>query len=591
MMHFIRRIWGNISVRAKFLFILLLAMVLVLTGVLSTFRMPYHAYDEQLYKSSTQVITLFAGEIQSELEDVQEISMRILSDNVLQKNLSLLKRLPINTTAWVEAKNEVADRMVDFSLWFSSGFSLQLKTPAGTTFSRYFRIAYVPDSDMTDERIEYAANHDGRAVWRIESQDGEMTHLFLLREIREIEEMRLETLATLQIELDLKTIIENQLYAMNELGTPLTCAVYSPEGICLYASDTHVRQIVPSSDGFTRIRQAQEDALCVQYTAPNGWRYVTLTDYSDISATIGQVAARSLTIDLVVIAGALLLSVLLVTSVLKHLHSLVDKFDAFAVDGFVEDPDTSPYRERGDEMGRLHRHFDRMARNYHLMMKNNFEQQELLREKQIQQLRAQVRPHFLNNVLESIYCIAQQEGSERIATMTEALGKMLRASMNDKQDIVTVSQDLQTTGDYIRIQQIRYADRMQVQIDVDEHILDCMIPAMTIQPLVENAVHHALEEMTEVCRIHITGILQDREIRLTIEDNGPGMDEDILAKLESGEVKAEGMGIGMRNIDQRIKHTFGEQYGITVHSEEEKTCVTVHLPETRNLSKGGTGNV
>lgn len=79
----IRHMWTNIKVRTKFLCILMLAMLLVLSGVLATFHMPYDAYDRQLYKSITQVITLFAGQIQSELDDVQEISMRILSDNVL----------------------------------------------------------------------------------------------------------------------------------------------------------------------------------------------------------------------------------------------------------------------------------------------------------------------------------------------------------------------------------------------------------------------------------------------------------------------------------------------------------------------------
>ena len=581
MIQHLKSVWGNIKVRTKFLFILMLAMLLVLSGVLATFRMPYRAYDNQLYKSSAQVIVLFAGQIQDEMDEVQEISMRILSDNVLQKNLSLLRRLPINTTDWVEAKNEVADRVANFSLWFSSGFSLQLKTPAGTSFSRYFRIAYVPDSDLTPERIQDAAHHDGRAVWRIESQDGGMTHLFLLREIREIEGLTLNTLATLQIELDLKTIIENRLHALYELGTPLTCAVYSPEGVCLYAGDDRVRQIAPGEDGYVRMREEGEDLLCVKYTAPNGWQYVTLTDYSQISATIDQVAFRALVIDGIAIALALLLSILLSDSLLKHLRCLVSKFDAFAADGHVEDPASSPYRDRGDEMGRLHRHFDRMARDYHLMMQRNFEQQQLLQEKQMQQLRAQVRPHFLNNVLESIYCLAQQEGNGRIATMTGALGKMLRASMNDKRDIVTVQQDLETARAYISIQEIRYTDRMHVVYAVDPGILDCRVPAMTVQPLVENAVQHALEEMTEVCEILIEGRQADGCLYLTIEDNGPGMDEDILEKLERGEVRAAGMGIGMRNIDQRIKHAFGDAFGLQVHSREGKTRVTVCLPVTR----------
>ena len=242
-------------------------------------------------------------------------------------------------------------------------------------------------------------------------------------------------------------------------------------------------------------------------------------------------------------------------------------------------------------MGRLHRHFDRMARDYHLMMKRNFEQQQLLQEKQMQQLRAQVRPHFLNNVLESIYCLAQQEGNSRIAVMTESLGKMLRSSMNDKRDIVTVEQDLETAKAYIRIQEIRYMERMQVRFDVEKEIKACLVPAMTIQPLVENAVHHAVEEMTDICRILIEGRQEGGEILLTIEDNGPGMDEDILNKLERGEVKAEGMGIGMRNIDQRIKHTFGEKYGLQVSSEPGKTRVTARLPKTLDGAKGESGHV
>ena len=168
-----------------------------------------------------------------------------------------------------------------------------------------------------------------------------------------MEGLTLDTLATLQIELDLKTIIENRLHALNALGTPLTCAVYSEDGICLYAGNERVRQITPGEDGYERIRQPGEDLLCVQYTASNGWRYVTLIDYSGISATIDRVALRTWVIDGIIVAVALLLSMLLADSLLKHLRRLVDKFDAFAVNGHVEDLGTSPYRDRGDEMGRL----------------------------------------------------------------------------------------------------------------------------------------------------------------------------------------------------------------------------------------------
>ena len=365
---------------------------------------------------------------------------------------------------------------------------------------------------------------------------------------------------------------------MSGMGTPLSCAIYAGD-VCLYASDDQVRAMHPAEDGYEHLTQDGNDLLCVRYTARNGWRYVTLVDYSGISATISGAASLALGADVVAMAAALALGVWLVASLLKHLRRLLEKFDAFAISGHVEDPETSPYRDRGDEIGQLHRHFDKMTHDYHRMMRRGYEQQQLLQEKQMQQLRAQVRPHFLYNTLESIYCLAKQEGNERIAVMTDALGKMFRASLNDKRDVVSVEEDLQITREYLRIQEIRYGDRLRVEMAVDESILRNRIPAMTLQPLVENAVHHALEEMLDTCVIRISGGREEAGVTLSVEDNGPGMDEDILNKLESGEIAPEGLGIGMRNIHRRVQYAFGERYGLRVHSRPGWTCVSVLLPD------------
>ena len=165
--------------------------------------------------------------------------------------------------------------------------------------------------------------------------------------------------------------------------------------------------------------------------------------------------------------------------------------------------------------------------------------------------------------------------------MTDALGKMLRASLNDKRDVVTVAEDLQITQAYLRIQLIRYGDRLQVEYALPEDILPCLIPAMTLQPLVENAVHHAAEEMLDTCVIRISGEVVNGGIDVVVEDNGPGMDEDILAKLESGEIKPEGMGIGMRNIHRRVQYAFSQRYGLQVRRVDAHTRIIIHLPDTR----------
>ena len=569
------RLMGNIKVRTKFVLILALAMALVFASVLTTFRLPYAAYDEQLYKSSVQMITLFADRIQAELDEAEELSYRMLADNVLQKNLSVMKRSAPNTTAWVEAKNEVEDRVANFAMWFASGVCLQLRTPGGAQFSHFFRTSYTSNL-LTDERMAQALEHHGGPVWLTEGENP--ARIFLLREIREIQNLTMDTLAVILVEMNLPGMVEASRSVMSGMGTPLSCAIYA-EDVCLYASDDQVRAMYPAEDGYEHLTRDGNDLLCVRYTARNGWRYVTLVDYSGISATISGAASLALGADVVAMAAALAMGVWLVASLLKHLRRLLEKFDAFAISGHVEDPETSPYRDRGDEIGQLHRHFDKMTHDYHRMMRRGYEQQQLLQEKQMQQLRAQVRPHFLYNTLESIYCLAKQEGNERIAVMTDALGKMFRASLNDKRDVVSVEEDLQITREYLRIQEIRYGDRLRVEMAVDESILRNRIPAMTLQPLVENAVHHALEEMLDTCVIRISGGREEAGVTLSVEDNGPGMDEDILNKLESGEIAPEGLGIGMRNIHRRVQYAFGERYGLRVHSRPGWTCVSVLLPD------------
>lgn len=577
-MHRLRELWRDLRVRTKFLLILLLAIALVSFTAVGTLQIPMKAYDEQLYQSSSQMITLFADQIQSELQNFEAISYRILTDNTLQKNLSVMKDTSPGTVTWLDAQSEVGDRVAYFSLWFSDAVCFQLKTSQGVSYSQFFG-ASVNFDRLTDERMQYALGHRGNLVWLAEG--GEEPRLFLLREIREMDKMQLNTLGTMLIEVDFPGLVEKYRRGMTQIGSPMSCAVYSGD-ICLYASNEDIRSLLPGEDGHVRMKLNGEPVLCVRYTAPNGMKYVTLVDYAGITNTIS--AATSLMVVGIVAATvlALLISALLVSSILNHLQVLLNKFDDFAIRGVPVPKEDNPYQDRQDEIGRLHRHFDRMTRAWDRMNRIKEEQRRLLQEKQMQQLRAQVRPHFLYNTLESIYCLARSAPDQRIAVMTDALGKMLRASLNETRDIITVEEDLQVTREYLRIQLIRYGERLKVEYDVPDCLLPCKIPAMTIQPLVENAVHHAAEEMLETCIIRIRGAVVEDGIDMMVEDNGPGMDEDILAKLESGEVKPEGLGIGMRNIHKRVRYAFHGQYGLRVRCEKGWTRIIVHLPDTRS---------
>lgn len=576
-MHKLIEFWRNLRVRTKFLLILLLAIALVSTTAIAAMRIPLRAYDEQLYRSSSQTITLFAEQIQSELQNFEAISYRILTDNALQKNLSIMQNSPPGTVKWVNANTEVSKRVAYFSLWFSNTVRFQLKTIKGSSYNQFFG-ASVNSDKLTPEYIDRALGHGGRLVWLTE--EDATPRLLLLREIREIEGLTFNTLAVMMIEVDLPALVEQYCRGMTQMGSPLLCGIYN-DGVCLYASNDAIRTLDAGEDGYTRMNLDGQNVLCVRYTAVNGMKYVTLVNYDQIHSTMVVFTGITIIVIIVSTVLALFISMLLMDSILNHLWILLKKLDDFAACGKPVSKTDDPYQNRQDEIGRLHRHFDRMTRAWDRMLRDKDKQQRLLQEKQIQQLRAQVRPHFLYNTLESIYCLSQNSADQRIAVMTDALGKMLRASLNDKRDIITVAEDLQVAREYLRIQLIRYGDRLRVKYAVEESIMACRIPAMTIQPLVENAVHYAAEEMLETCVICIRGSAAGDGVDIVVEDNGSGMDEDILSKLETGEVRPEGLGIGMRNIHKRIQYAFSDQCGLRVKCVDGRTQVIIHLPDTR----------
>ena len=312
--------------------------------------------------------------------------------------------------------------------------------------------------------------------------------------------------------------------------------------------------------------------------------YTAVLPYGEILQSLRRASALATSIAAGALALALILAWLLIASIVQHFKRLLNKYERFARGEDQPAKEIALYQHRRDEIGELHRQFDRMADEHRRMVEEIYVKQQLLLEAQLRQLRAQIRPHFLYNTLESISCLAERCDDERIATMSIALGRMLRASLNDKRDMIQLRDDIAIAEEYLHIQRIRYRDQLSAEFMVAEEYLDVMMPAMTLQPLVENAVCHGAEEMLEVCEIRIYAERAGRYIDIVVEDNGPGMDEDILEKLASGEMKADGLGIGMSNIHQRLKLAFRDEgCGLRVQRVNGKTQVIVRiLAEVKN---------
>ncbi|UJF34995.1 sensor histidine kinase [Paenibacillus hexagrammi] len=216
------------------------------------------------------------------------------------------------------------------------------------------------------------------------------------------------------------------------------------------------------------------------------------------------------------------------------------------------------------------------------LIKENYTKQLVIRETEFRSLQAQINPHFLYNTLESINWISKMNGQKQVSQMVEALGHLLRSSISMKQDLITIGAELDLVQHYITIQKVRFEERLDFHMQVPGEFRSGLIPKLTLQPLLENAIKYALEEMLDPCLISIAAREDGSRLDIMVEDNGPGIDIEYLDQIMKGERQSKGTGVGLKNIDERIRIAFGDDCGVRIENKAEGgTRVTVRIPWMR----------
>lgn len=235
-----------------------------------------------------------------------------------------------------------------------------------------------------------------------------------------------------------------------------------------------------------------------------------------------------------------------------------------------------------DEIGILYNNYNTMIERTSDLMEEQYRLGKKLKNAELKALQSQINPHFLYNTLDMLNWLAYSGRTSEIRRAVVALSKYYRLILNKGEDVLTLEKELQHVEYYMRIQDIRYPEKILFQQDVDEKILNGIVPKIILQPLVENAIIHGiLEKKERQGTIRIKGILDDKEeIWLTVEDDGVGMDEETLSHVTDGSIRSNGSSYGVRNVNARIQMMFGEKYGITYESKVNMgTRVILHFPK------------
>ena len=226
--------------------------------------------------------------------------------------------------------------------------------------------------------------------------------------------------------------------------------------------------------------------------------------------------------------------------------------------------------------------FNQMVSKIQELIKQNQIEHELKRKMELEALQSQINPHFLYNTLDSIVWMAESKHNDEVILMVNALAGLFRISISGGKRIITLKDELKHAEHYMLIQKNRYTDKFIYETDIQEDTLDLLVPKLMLQPLLENALYHGIQYLMDMGYIRVEAKRVDENLYIRVSDNGIGMSAEKVQNIFNEKTKTW-HGVGVNNVNERIKILFGEEYGITFESEIEKgTTVIIKLPKVCN---------
>lgn len=300
---------------------------------------------------------------------------------------------------------------------------------------------------------------------------------------------------------------------------------------------------------------------------------------SQIEATIRPMTMGMVLICVISMIAAGLLLTQLTRMIVKNIEKLTWNMKEVKK-GNLEVTVTSDSK---DEIGELIQGFAEMVERIKTLIEEVYEGKISLKEYEMKALQAQINPHFLYNSLSLINWKAIEADEKDISKITLALSKFYRTALNKGNSVMPLQDEISNVKSYLDIQLMMHDYEFDVEIDIGESMYYYDTPNLILQPLIENAIDHGIDLKTEGRgKITIRGWSEGEIMYLSVEDNGVGMDEEVAQNILTQKSK----GYGVRNVNERIKLTYGAEYGLTIESKEgEGTKITVKIPVV--IRKGG----
>lgn len=402
--------------------------------------------------------------------------------------------------------------------------------------------------------------------------------------------------ATLEVAVSMKTLFPDMY---DSEGDTWTCFIDSA-GTAYYDEDNDgvkkaedirliLKDIDASTSGSRKMKLMGKSVIvCCEPVPSLGGTLIKVASLNSVDSFFARYVMCFMGIMLLCVVLLFLLFRLLVTRILKQFYDIlgvVHEVQGENLDIRVKEP-------AKDEIGTLGAEFNEMLDCIQRLVKSSVNRELLMKNSEIRALQNQINAHFIYNVLESIKMMAEINEEYDISDAVTALGKLLRYSMHWTAQTVTVKEEVEYIRNYMTLINLRFDYEIYLSVNIPDELWHVQIPKMSLQPVIENAICHGLEELAEDTSIYLKGEITGNDCVIKITDSGKGMtdeQQDELRRKIDGELETSGgsgNGIGLKNVQDRIHIAFGMQYGLSIHSQEgcfTQVCMTIPYRKEHEL--------
>ena len=390
------------------------------------------------------------------------------------------------------------------------------------------------------------------------------THIFCIREEELYEAYQESVVET-----------KGEIYILDEKGNLISSS--NQECVQRGAVDDVFRKKIlnRTEDDFTWKTRTENFEICVRQSELNKWMTVAVIPQKNITGEVNALYLRIYVVLILCLIGC----VVILLRMYQGFFTPVNELNQAMCE--VQMGNLNAYvKETGrNEIADMMRYYNNMLRSIHVHVVEKLESERRKKELELEVLVSQINPHFLYNTLDTIVWLIEGDDPDKAVDVVVALSEFFRLVLSKGKEYITIREEEQHIQGYLEIQQARYQDILDYEIRIDPVLYRYKILKLTLQPLVENSLYHGIKYKRAKGKIRITGKLEQGDgadtILLCVEDNGVGMEEDELKRLQteiSKPCKETEKGFGLANVNERIRMNFGMEYGMKI--ESKKGCGT-----------------